>query len=206
MSTREMLSAVLKSELRVLVIEDEERYRLFLVDVLGDMGCTAQGAATAAEARTILGHEDIDAIILDLNLPMIDGMTFLQRFRQMDRITPVIILTGVGDLTRAQQAIRLGVTDFLLKPCHLGEIEASIDRARRHLARRTEARDAPPAESVAPADGTRTIAVIEREAISAALREHGGNRSAAAAALGISRRTLYNRIEQYRNEGHELRA
>lgn len=205
MHALESLTAVLKSTLRVLVIEDEDRYRSFLLEVLEDMDCEPRGAATAMEALGFMDEMSPDAVILDLNLPVMDGMTFLERFRRKDRDTPVIILTGVGDLPAAQKAIRHGVTDFLTKPCHLGQIEGALDRARRQLAKLAETgEEIVDTGAMSAPEATRSIAVIEREAIIEALRRHQGNRSAAAAELGVSRRTLYNRIEQYRNEGHLL--
>lgn len=209
MPGREPTRGMLRSPLQVLVVEDEERYRAFLLDVLADMDCTAVGAATAIDALERIDEAPPDAVMLDLNLPVMDGMTFLERFRRRHRDTPVIILTGVGDLSAAQRAIRHGVTDFLTKPCHLGQIEAALDRARRACAARPDvapddgAADAPPADG-RPADAPRSIADLEREAIVEALGRHRGNRTAAAHDLGISRRTLYSRIERYRAEGVDL--
>lgn len=192
----------LRKTLRVLVIEDEERYRRFLLELLKDMGCDPLGAATAQEAFKTMSHTTPEALILDLNLPVMDGMEFLARFRRDHDTTPVIILTGVGDLRSAQEAIRHGVTEFLTKPCHLGQIEAALDRVRRQIAKQAES-ERKRAEVTASAAGEgKPIGVIEREAIFDALLRHRGNRSAAAAELGISRRTLYSRIEKYRSEGH----
>lgn len=184
--------------LRVLVIEDEQRYREFLLDVLGDMNCNPTGLATAGDALSVLQNNEFDAILLDLNLPVMDGMSFLERLRKRFSKLPVIILTGVGDLKNAQQAIRLGVTDFLTKPCHLGDIERALDRVRRQIAGHQSTRST----TVGDDDQINTkpvesIAELERRAIIDALRANLNNRSAAAVALGISRRTLYNKLREY---------
>ena len=196
--------------LRVLVIEDDQRYRAMLVTMLRELGCAPAPVASALEALEWLARGSADVILLDLNLPRMDGLDFLERYRRGDERTPAIILTGVGTMRAAQAAIRLGVSDFLTKPCHLGTIEAALQRVRRQIAA------APPspvvsAEQTATAQASdagaggagagRGLAAIERQAILDALQRHRGNRSAAAADLGISRRTLHYRLAQYRDEG-----
>jgi len=190
------------SPLRVLVVEDEERYRRLLVDVLPDLGCEAAGVRSAAEALRLVADDPPGAILLDLNLPGMDGMTFIERLRRREPGLPVIILTGVGDLRSAQRAIRFGVTDFLTKPCHLGEIEAALGRVRRQCAAEpaVEAED-DAAEQAPPRPAPERLEDLERSAIVEAVRRHGGNRTAAAAALGISRRTLHARLARYRARG-----
>lgn len=201
------LPATLRSTLRVLVIEDEQRYRRLLLDVLSGMDCEPIGVPTASDAFREIAQAPPDMVLLDLNLPVMDGMSFLERFRRKHAHTPVIILTGVGTLASAQHAIRFGVTDFLTKPCHLGNIEAALDRARRRLAdsQGTSATrdDASQCSTGTDDEGDPppTISALERQAILDALARNGGNRTAAAAELGISRRTLYNRLANYRHTG-----
>ena len=192
-------STPLRRTMRVLVVEDETRYREFLVGTLTEMGCEAIGLPNAVEALARFDGLAPDAMLLDLNLPRLDGLTFLDRLRPRAPDLPVVILTGVGDLPTAQEAIRLGVVDFLTKPCHLGEIERAIERCARRVAQRTAGEPKPSNETPRRPPGG-TISELEREAILAALERHNGNRSAAAADLGISRRTLYNRIERYRQQ------
>lgn len=227
------LAAAMKSTLRVLAVEDDARYRGMLLTMLRDLSCEPIAMSSAPEALQWLQAHKADAIVLDLNMPRMDGLAFLQQLRAHDRATPVIILTGVGTLQSAQTAIRLGVSDFLTKPCHLGAMETALDRVRRKLAQAKDhsptsaspasAGDESPASanerraslatpagcgeasasSVATPPATRrmTLAEVERDAILEALRTHGGNRSAAAAALGISRRTMHYRIAEYRQHG-----
>src|SRR5690606_13043557 len=127
------MNAEQSGTMRVLIVEDESRMRELLVEVLPRMGFTAAGARTAEEATRMMEAELFDAMILDLQLPMMDGMTFLQKLRQSHPKLPVIILTGHGDLQAAKAAIHLDVVEFLTKPCHLGQIEVALDRARRRL-------------------------------------------------------------------------
>lgn len=186
---------------RVLIIEDETRLRELLVDVLPDMGYEPIAARTAEAGLKAFAEQPADIVMLDLNLPVMGGMSFLDRFRESHAETPVIIMTGFGDLESAQRAIRHRVVDFLSKPCHLGQIEAALGRARQQL---KDPRLHPPADEVKeattdadPPPADQTLADAERRMIYEALSRHEGNRSAAAAALGISRRTLYNKLAEY---------
>ncbi len=186
---------------RVLIVEDEPRLRDLLCDALPEMGYQAIAAPSAENALRQLRTTEVDIVLLDLNLPSMDGLTFLEQFRRDHSHTPVIILTGYGSLDAAKRAIRHGVLDFLTKPCHMGEIEAVLDRARRVCEAQQEQAVTTSADRADLVDGNssdarRTLEAIENEAILAALRRHNGNRSAAAAELGISRRTLYNRCQR----------
>lgn len=194
---------------RVLIVEDEARLRELLTDVTPDMGFEPSAVSSAEQAIAHLdAHADAPphVVLLDLNLPGMGGLDFLAKLRERrgHAATPVIIMTGFGDLPAAQEAIRLGVTDFLTKPCHLGEIEAALGRARHTLIAIKGSgvvSDSVAAPAPTPPDDTVTIAELEKRAILAALRRTGGNRSAAASELGISRRTLYNKLAEY--EGHD---
>lgn len=184
-----------------MIVEDESRYRSFLEDVLRDMDCLPVGAKDAEEALRVIAAEPPDLMLLDLNLPVMDGLTFLERFRRTHPETPVVILTGFGDLAAAKSAIGLGVSDFLTKPCDLGQIEVAIDRARR---RGRKGRGESSEVARMDVKGIRPLAELERDAICDALRLSAGNRSEAARRLGISRRSLYNKIGEYEKDGHRV--
>ena len=193
---------------RVLVVEDERRLRELLADVVRDMGFAASVAGTGEEALATLGREPHDIVVLDLHLPLMNGMELFERVRRQWPATQVIVLTAYGDLESARQAIRLDVVDFLSKPFHLRDVEVALDRARKRLAPPTgglmshttetpHAGDASPPSSAPDADGPRTLAEIEKEKILEALARNGGNRTRTATELGISRRALHYRLKEY---------
>jgi DNA-binding NtrC family response regulator len=182
--------------MRVLIVEDEPRLRELLADVVPEMGFPARPSRSAEEALRILREEPVDILILDLQLPAMGGMELLEQVRREWPATQVIILTGFGDLAAAQQAIRLDVVEFLTKPCHLRDIELALDHARRRVAASSRATAAPASQERA-----QTLADAECRQILAALSRHGGNKTAAAAELGISRRKLHYRLAEYRAKG-----
>jgi len=175
------------SAARVLVVEDEPRLRELLSAVLPDMGFAAAAVRSAEEAARVMEHDAREIVMLDLQLPLMGGMDFFQQIRDRWPDTQVIIMTGFGDLQTARAAIRLDVVDFITKPFHLRDVELALDRARRRVPlERVEV-----AEESSEPTKPKTLAETERQAILAALDRHHGNRTAAAAELGISRRKLH---------------
>lgn len=191
--------------LRVLIVEDESRLRDLLLDVIPDLGFPAMAARSSEDAKRIMEAEPHDIVLLDLQLPLMSGMDFFEEVRARWPDTQVIILTGFGDMEAALRAIHLDVVDFLSKPFHLNTIELALERARRRI---YSGRTPPPQPeeravddpNVSPSDIERvTLAESEKRQILAALARNKGNRTAAAADLGISRRTLHYRLNHYRN-------
>jgi len=174
------------SAARVLIVEDEVRLRDLLLDVVPDMGFDAVAARSAEEALRLMETDAREIVMLDLQLPLMGGMELFAKMREQWPDTQVIIMTGFGDLETARQAIQLDVVDFISKPFHLRDVEVALDRARKRV----------PLEHATVEESTeksmpQTLAETERQAILAALDRHDGNRTAAAAELGISRRKLH---------------
>lgn len=190
----------------VLVVEDEPRLRAMLLRAIPDMGFHAAGAATGEEALRMIRDKPPAIAILDLNLPGIDGLTLFVQLREILPRLEVVIMTGYGDLEAAQRAIRLGVADFLTKPCSLGDMEHALDRAwRRCIAEKIRPDLSRPAvvsqplatHALTDQDTPRTLENVEKDLILAALDRNHGNRAATARELGISVRTLYYRLSRY---------
>ena len=200
-----------RDTLSVLVVDDEAHLRNLLSGVVRKLGCSVVGAASAEEAARVMSAEPRQVIILDLNLPGMQGMDFCEQVHQRWPKTQVIVLTGFGDLDSAKRAIRLEVVDFLTKPFHLGDIEVALDRAKRRLfpvdvkpkieaiAEAMQEPEPSPTAAAGPGSpsGPTTLEAMERDLILSTLRRHNGNRTAAANELGISRRTLYNKLVSY---------
>src|SRR5688572_27585825 len=119
--------------LSVLILEDEPKMRDLLTRAISSWNFSTTPARTAEDALRPIPADPADILLLDLNLPGLSGLEFLQQIRPRHPHTPAIILTGFGDLAAARHAIHLDVVEFLTKPCHLGELESALDRARRRI-------------------------------------------------------------------------
>jgi DNA-binding NtrC family response regulator len=195
---------------QVLVVEDERRLRDVLIANIREMGMDPTGAWTAEQALQIMEKGSVPIVLLDLNLPGMNGMTLCETIHRRWPSTQVVVLTGFGDLNAAKRAIRLEVVDFLTKPCGMDDLEMALSRARSRFRERwigsqpampREARaESAQARSSSPKSDSPAVPSLEnaeRDLIFAALERHGGNREAAAAELGISVRKLYYRLQQY---------
>jgi len=190
----------------ILIIDDEPRMRELLHRAITSWGHKASTARSGEEALRMLQTEPADIILLDLNLPAMSGLEFLERLRQTHPLTEVIILTGFGDLEAAKKAIHFDVVEFLTKPAHLGELEQALDRARKRLEESAQPAATAPPPPMTPPDlpPATTLDEVEREHILAALARNNGNRSATATELGISLRTLYYRLNEYQKQGFHI--
>ncbi len=101
---------------KVLIIEDEKRLRDLLARVLRRSGCEVYTAETGPAALIQLESTPVDLVYLDIHLPGLDGLQVLTHIRQTDTLLPVILFTGFASLKSALDAIRLGATDYLVKP------------------------------------------------------------------------------------------
>ena len=107
--------------LRVLIVEDEPRYRNLLEREVVAMGHRASACERAEEALALLDTETFDAAILDLNLPGMSGMEFLDQVRESQPELAVIINTAYGDMPTAVQALRLEAV------VGIGELRLEVD-------------------------------------------------------------------------------
>jgi len=102
----------------VLLVEDEEPLRRVLRDLLERDGFTVIEAADGIVALEEIDHMAPDAVVLDLNLPRLDGYDVLARLRARPQTSslPVIVLTAKGDEDNEVRVFELGANDFLTKP------------------------------------------------------------------------------------------
>jgi DNA-binding NtrC family response regulator len=134
-----------------------------------------------------LDGESFDCILLDMNFGAgrrggADGLAVLETIRRADPDVAIVLMTAYGAVTLAVEGLKLGASDFLLKPWRNEVLLAAV---RRAAARSRSARAIEPLDSV------------EREAIRRALDRCGGSIAEAARALGLSRPALYRRLERH---------
>jgi len=117
------------SQMRVLVVDDEEPFRILMESELGRMGHTVQCVKSGEEALQALAAQDVEVVLLDLKMPGLGGMETLTRMKDGGIAAEVIILTGHPDIDDAIQAMKLGAYDYLTKPARLAEVEELLKRA-----------------------------------------------------------------------------
>lgn len=113
---------------KVLVVEDEEAVAMTLNAILTDDGYQVEEALTAAAALRLIESSSFDVALLDLRVGADDGLAILRRLKQVAPETVALILTGYGSLDTAIQAMRMGASDYLLKPCDVVELKSAITR------------------------------------------------------------------------------
>jgi len=116
----------------ILVIDDEAGLRRSLCAYLEDRDFDVLEAANGREGLEMLERhvQSIEAVIVDLNMPVMDGYSFIQEAVQRTRELPLIVLSGVGIVEDALRAVRLGAWDFITKPLHSFEIlDHTLDKA-----------------------------------------------------------------------------
>jgi two-component system response regulator TctD len=112
--------------MRLLLVEDSLKLASWLSKALQQHGFAVDETHDGAQADALLRTETYDAVILDLSLPTMDGLTVLQRARERGSSFPVIILTARGELEDRVKGLNLGADDYLAKPFDLSELEARL--------------------------------------------------------------------------------
>jgi two-component system OmpR family response regulator len=122
-------------DLRILVVEDEASLARQLATALGHAGYAVDCAADGERAH-ILGHdEEYDAVVLDLGLPKMDGLTVLRRWREAGLAVPVLVLTARGSWHEKVTGIDTGADDYLAKPFRMEELLARLRALIRRASR-----------------------------------------------------------------------
>src|SRR5688572_11366020 len=121
----------------VLIVDDEAGVRSALSGVLRDEGYQVDAVESGEACLERLTRSAYDAIVLDIWLPGLDGLTTLERVRQRSVDIPVVMISGHGNIESAVRAIKLGAFDFVEKPLSLEKTVLVIGNAVRQ--RRLEA-------------------------------------------------------------------
>jgi two-component system OmpR family response regulator len=112
--------------MRILIVEDEPLLASRLAATLGERGYAVDVAADGERADLLAGTETYDAIVLDLGLPKVDGLTLLERWRASGIAVPVLVLTARGSWSEKVRGIDGGADDYLTKPFQMEELLARL--------------------------------------------------------------------------------
>ncbi len=192
------------SATRLLIVEDDPRLRELLLRLTTEWGFDVSAVWSGEEAARMNAERPFDLAVLDYHLPRMHGMQTLRKLRESAPHLQAVVLTAHADLGVAREAIHLDVVEFLTKPCQRNELEQALDRALRRIPGGVPAPlDLPPAPP-GQAQVAKTLEEAEREMILQSLERNDGNRAAAARELGITRRTLHNKINIYQSQGFAI--
>lgn len=112
--------------MRLLVVEDELTLQRQLVEALSASGYTVDVASDGREALYMGQEQTYDAVILDVGLPLMDGISVLRKWRADQRTMPVLILTARDDWHDKVSGIDAGADDYVTKPFHMQELLARV--------------------------------------------------------------------------------
>jgi len=103
--------------MRVLVVDDSKTMRNIVKGVLGTIGATAiEEAGDGQDALSRVDAFKPDVILLDWNMPVMDGITFVKAYRAKNKTTPIIMVTTEAEKARVMEAIQAGVNNYAVKP------------------------------------------------------------------------------------------
>lgn len=112
--------------MRILIVEDEPRLGAQLADAIASAGWVADPANNGIDGHHLGDTEPYDAVILDLGLPGMDGLSVLRRWRAAGRTMPVLVLTARDAWHEKVAGIDAGADDYLTKPFHMAELLARL--------------------------------------------------------------------------------
>lgn len=162
---------------RVMVVDDEPIVRSAIADQIPWEKHQIRIVKTAAhgvEALDYLRENQVELMLVDVRLPVMDGLELIRQVRQMNRGIEFVVISGYSDFAYAQQAMRLGVRDYILKPVDEASLLAAVKAGRdaweqKRFTRQLRAGGAVaiPAEAAPPQHHsptiTRLLAIVEEE-------------------------------------------
>jgi len=120
--------------MRILVVEDDENLNRQLCQALTDAGYVVDSATDGEEGHFLGDTEPYDAVVLDIGLPQMDGISVLEAWRRENRMMPVLLLTARDRWSDKVQGIDAGADDYVAKPFHMEEVLARLRALVRRAA------------------------------------------------------------------------
>ncbi|MCU0727208.1 MAG: response regulator [Planctomycetes bacterium] len=119
---------------RILLVDDEDEFAQLLSERLESRGLRVDTAGNGLEALDKVKKGDFDVVVLDMVMPVMDGIETLERLREERPELQIILLTGHATVEKGVQAIKLGAADFLEKPA---DIDALMEKIRTAKVKKT---------------------------------------------------------------------
>ncbi len=118
----------------ILVVDDEPNYLIVLSELLRDEGFEVFTAPSGKEGLEVLKDVDLDLIVTDMQMPVMDGLQFMQEIKKKESEIPVIIITAYAEVEKAVAAMQAGAFSYLAKPFSNDELIVNIEKAVKHYA------------------------------------------------------------------------
>ncbi len=116
---------------RILLVEDDLEMANEIRHDLSDQGYDVRHAATGRDGETQAMDGSLDLVIVDRMLPELDGLSIIERLRQANRQTPVLVLSALGEVSERVRGLKAGGDDYLTKPFALSELAARVEALLR---------------------------------------------------------------------------
>jgi len=168
----------------LLLVDDNENHCWALTRAFEKRGYTVKAAHSAAAACALLDGWHPDYAVVDLRMPGPTGLTLIPKLKAAFAEVRIVMLTGYASIATAVEAIKLGATQYLVKPVDARTVEAAFHDDEGDAAAPT-------------CDDLLSVERLEWEYIQRVLAEQGGNVSATARALKMHRKTLQRKLNKH---------
>lgn len=165
----------------LLLVDDDDAFRRVLGRALEKRGFAVSAAADVESASALAQASPPEYAVIDLKMPGPSGLVLVQRLKELDAETRIVMLTGYASIATAVEAIKLGATHYLAKPADADEIVNALMQIAGN-------------PDVAVSCDPLSVERLEWEHIQKVLAEYEGNISATARALKMHRRTLQRKL------------
>ncbi len=115
--------------IRLLIVDDEERFVETLSKRLASRGLYVEGANGGESALALFNSKPFDVVLLDLRMPGMDGLETLREIKRTQPLLQVVMLSGNASINAAVEGMRLGASDYLLKPADIEDVMAKVEEA-----------------------------------------------------------------------------
>jgi two-component system, response regulator RegA len=167
----------------LLLVDDDIALCEFLARALDARGFKVRVAHTAKQASQFVDDDPPKLAVIALELPDASGLKLLSALLALNPGMRIVVLTAYPSIRTAVEAIKLGATDYLVKPANVEEVVSALQRDRGN-------------NSVPVGKKPMSVHRAEWEYITRVLRENDGNISASARALSMDRRTLQRKLRK----------
>ena len=111
---------------QILIVDDEEDTLNVLSRFFTTKKHSVHTTSSGEEAIEIVGRDPVDAVLLDINMPGMDGLTALRRILEIKPDLPVVMVSGEGDEELAKSTLKEGAFDYVVKPPDFGYLERTV--------------------------------------------------------------------------------